>query len=180
MNGNLLTVISPDISITSYNMQSACGCACVYMVRRLFLSPASGCWWSQIAFPLVHTTQCGERQSAGVPGSCKGGVSGETDQESLGLCSNLDRDKWETKCPFLKTAGNNLHGFLLQCPRGQFTMPVTSLPFSNPWCSLSQSLMLPRAKVTGHVADRLCCLLCLQPLPAAPALSVSGPRALRE
>jgi hypothetical protein len=61
MNGSLLTVISPDIFITSYNMQSACGCACVYMVRRPFLSPASGCWWSQIAFPLVHKTQCREK-----------------------------------------------------------------------------------------------------------------------
>lgn len=78
MNGSLLTVISPDISITSYNMQSARGCACVCTVRRLPLSPASGCWWSQIASPLVHTTQCRERQSAEVSGCCKGGVGGET------------------------------------------------------------------------------------------------------
>lgn len=61
-------------------------------------------------------------------------------EENLGFCSNLDHVKWETKCTFLKIAGNNRHGFLLQCPRGQFTMPVTSfplllmLPFSNPRC----------------------------------------------
>lgn len=173
MNGSLLTVISPDISITSYNMQSACGCACVYTVRRLSLSPASGRWWSQIASPLVHTTQCRERQSAGVTGCCKGGVRRETDEENLGFCSNLDRVRWETKCPFLKITGDNLHSFSLQCPHGQFTnachtpSPLADAPFLKPH--------VPRAKVTSHAADRLCC-----PLPAAPVQSVSSPRALRE
>lgn len=85
MNGSLLTVISPDISITSHDMQNACVCACVYTVRRLFLSPASGCWWSQIAFPLVPPTPWRERQSAGGTGDCQGGASQETDQESLGF-----------------------------------------------------------------------------------------------
>lgn len=46
-----------------------------------------------------------KRQSAGVTGCCKGRVSWEIDQESLGFCSNLDCVKWETKCSFLKTAG---------------------------------------------------------------------------
>lgn len=137
MNGSLLKVISPDISITSYDMQSACICACVYTVRRLFLSPASGCWWSQIAFPLVPSSHSVERKVISWSHS-KGIVSWETDQESLGFCNNIDHVKWKTKCPFLRVTEGNLQGFFLQCLHGQFTMPVTSLPiclmlyFSNP------------------------------------------------
>lgn len=95
MNGSLLTVISPDISITSYDMQSACVCARVYTARRLFLSPASGCWWPQIAFPLACPTQWRERQSAGVTGA-----SQETDQESGGFCSILDHVTQEQNAHF--------------------------------------------------------------------------------
>lgn len=92
----------------------------------------------------------------------KGVASWETDQESLGFCSNLDYIKWETKCPFLRVTEGNLQGFFLQCLHGQFTMPVTFLPL------LSDALFLkphvPCAKVASHTAVVPCCRV-----PSAPA-----------
>lgn len=140
MDRSLLTVIRPDISITATKCKVHVDApVCPWSGGYSYL-PVRGCWWSQIAFPPAHTTQCRERQSAGVTGRCQGGVSQETGQENLGFCGNLDGVKWETKCPFLKIAGTKLQGFLPQCPCGQFTTPVTSLPllpmlpFSNPVC----------------------------------------------
>lgn len=116
---SLLTVISPDISITATKCKVHVDVpVCPWSGGYSYL-PARGCWWSQIAFPPAHTTQCRERQSAGVTGRCQGGVSQETGQENLGFCGNLDGVKWETKCPFLKIAGTKLQGFLPQCPCGQ-------------------------------------------------------------
>lgn len=120
MNGSLLTVISPDISITSYDMQSACVCARVCTVRRPFLSPASGCWWSQIASPLAinwsHRSEPGDR-----PGK-------------PGLLEYLRSCQTGTKCPFLRIAKVPFSSaFVANSQRLSHPFPFClTLPFSNP------------------------------------------------